>query len=181
MYESCTGGKEQVQAIGTRMRLAVSLGNWHVRANDSERLWPFYYSHSNNILYRSFRKEWHKQGKFNFDCHQGTDEETCDYIRFKNVSTLPDDSVPVDVMDANDGWRIAFNQPLEILETTLSPHRSFLEALMQQPDYISQYYTQIDFHTVSLKIYEHLKSPKKALIATALMEEQSHSKGPWDL
>jgi hypothetical protein len=41
-----------------------------------------------------------------------------------------------------------------------------METLMQQPEHISQYYTQIDFHTVPIRIYEHLKSFRKALITT---------------
>jgi hypothetical protein len=43
---------------------------------------------------------------------------------------------------------------------------TFLSTLMQQPEYISQYYTQIDFHTVPVKIYEHLKSIRKVFVAT---------------
>jgi hypothetical protein len=41
-----------------------------------------------------------------------------------------------------------------------------METLMLQPEYISQYYTHIDFQTVPFRIYEYLKSPRKALIAT---------------
>jgi hypothetical protein len=41
-----------------------------------------------------------------------------------------------------------------------------MEILMQQPEYISQYYTHIDFYTVPFQIYEHIKSPRKALVAT---------------
>jgi hypothetical protein len=33
-------------------------------ANESERLWPFYYSHDTDTLYRSYRKEWHQNGEF---------------------------------------------------------------------------------------------------------------------
>jgi hypothetical protein len=126
-----------------------------------------YYSHSNNVLYRSFRKEWHQQGTFCFDCHQGTDEETFNYNKFHNVAKLPDDAVPVDVMDAIAGWRITFYQTLEVQEKPPISPKSFMEELMQQPEYISQYYTHIEFHTVPIQIYEHLKSSRKVLIATS--------------
>jgi hypothetical protein len=55
---------------------------------------------------------------------------------------------------------------MELLQKSAPPPASFLGMLMQQPKYISQYYTQIDFHTVPLQIYEHLKSSRKAFIAT---------------
>jgi len=166
MYHTCSKGSDKVKDIGTRMRLSLPLGNWQVRANDSERLWPFYYSNANNILYRSFRRDWHKQGTFSFDCHQGNDEETFDYVQFTNVDTLPDDSVPVDVKDAVNGWRIAFYQALELPNDAQLPPHTFIETLMQQPAHISQYYTHIEFQTVPFRIYEMLKSTRKALIAT---------------
>ena len=37
---------------------------------------------------------------------------------------------------------------------------------MQQPEHISQYYKQIDFHTVLIQIYEQLKTTGKILTAT---------------
>ena len=166
MYHTCNDDKDELKAIGTRLRLSIPLGNWNVITNESKRLWPFYYSHNHNILYRSYRKEWHSQGKFEYDCHQGKDDETFSYEKFQSVSTLPDDSVPVDVTDATDGWRIAFYQPLEIERQQQLLPQSFIDTLMQQPAHISQYYTQIDFLTTPMKIYEHMKSPGKVFIAT---------------
>jgi hypothetical protein len=166
MYDQCRTGLQEAKAVGKRLRLSIPLGDWQVKANESERLWPFYYSNSNNILYRSYRKEWHVQGKFHFDCHQGNDEETFDYSKFTTTDSLPDDTVPVDVMDAPDGWRIAFYQALEAKKATVQTKLSFIETLMQQPEYISQYYTHIDFQTIPFKLYEYLKSPRKILIAT---------------
>ena len=103
------------------------------------------------------------QGIFSFDCHQGNNEETFNYKKFNTVDKLPDDS---DVKDAIDGWRIEFYQVLDLCETEPPSQTSFMETLMQQPEHISQYYTQIDFHTVPIRIYEHLKSFRKALITT---------------
>jgi hypothetical protein len=43
--------------IGTRMCLRKPLGEWRILANELERLWPFYYSHNTDTLYRSYREE----------------------------------------------------------------------------------------------------------------------------
>ena len=166
MYNLCSTGCEQTKAIGQRLRLHLPLGDWRINANDSERLWPFYYSNSNNILYRSFRKDWHTQGVFSFDCHQGSDDETFAYVKFGDVTTLPDDAVPVDVKDAVKGWRIAFYQAMEAPEEPDHSDNSFMTALLQQPEHISQYFTQVDFHTVPFQTYEYLKSSRRVLIAT---------------
>jgi hypothetical protein len=166
MYDTCKVGIDKVKDIGKRLRLSRPLGDWQVKANESERLWPFYYSHSHNVLYRSYRKHWYRQGEFSFDCHQGNDEETFDYIKYDNVDMLPEDSVPVDVKDAVDGWRIAFYQALEVPAKANAAPVTFRDTLMQQPEYISQYYTQIDFHTVPFRVYEQIKASKRALIAT---------------
>jgi hypothetical protein len=117
-------------------------------------------------LYRSYRKDWHIQGKFYYDCHQGKDDETFSYDKCGNISTLPDDAVPVDVTDAVDGWRISYYQAPDRMEKPQPSPTTFLKTLMQHPEHISQYYTKIDFHTVPFKIYEHLKSIMKVFIPT---------------
>jgi hypothetical protein len=43
--------------IGQRMRLRVPLGERNILANESERMWPFYYSHKTDTLYRSYREK----------------------------------------------------------------------------------------------------------------------------
>ena len=167
MYDTCTSGKDEAKAMGSRLRLRIPLGDWLIQANDSERLWPFYYSNSNNVLYRSYRKEWHTQGVFSFDCHQGADSETFAFAQYDNIHRLPEDAIPVDVFAATDGWRISFYQALDLGEETQNTTpTSFLSALMQQPVHISQYYTQIDFHTVPVQIYEQLKTTGTIYIAT---------------
>ena len=55
---------------------------------------------------------------------------------------------------------------------------NFLLVLLQQPEHISQYYTQIDFHTVPIQIYEQLKTTGNILIAT---DVPYHSKDLWVL
>jgi hypothetical protein len=167
MYETCQLGIDNVKASGKRLRLRLPLGDWQVRANKLERLWPFYYSNNNNVLYRSYRNEWHTQGTFHFDCHQGKDDETFAFVKCGTNNMLPDDAVPVDVFDVVDRWRISFYQALDIIdEKPIHSPSTFLTTLMQQPDHISQYYTQIDFHTVPVKIYEHIKPIRKVYVAT---------------
>jgi hypothetical protein len=51
------GEGRTTREIGQRMRLQIPLGNWNIPANESERLWPFYYSHDTDTLYRSYREE----------------------------------------------------------------------------------------------------------------------------
>jgi hypothetical protein len=50
MYATCSSGIDKVKEVGKRLRLRSPLGDWLIKANDSERLWPFYYSNLNNIL-----------------------------------------------------------------------------------------------------------------------------------
>jgi hypothetical protein len=63
------GEGRTTREIGTRKRLKIKLGDWNISANESVRLWPFYYSNKNDTLYRSYRKAWHRQGEFKYDCH----------------------------------------------------------------------------------------------------------------
>jgi hypothetical protein len=52
-----SGEGRSTREIGQRMRLTIPLGNWNILANESERMWPFYYSHETYTLYRSYRQE----------------------------------------------------------------------------------------------------------------------------
>jgi hypothetical protein len=63
------GEGRATKEVGTRMRLKEKLGDWNITASKSERLWLFYYSKRKDTLYRSYRKEWHQQGAFKYDCH----------------------------------------------------------------------------------------------------------------
>jgi hypothetical protein len=69
-------------------------------------------------------------------------------------------------MDTEGGWRTSFNQPMTKGRNKGKTPDSFMTYLMTQEEHISQYYTQIEFNTVPIKIYELLKSPNKVLIAT---------------
>jgi hypothetical protein len=46
------------------------------------------------ILYRSYREEWHRNGKFYHDCHNITDTDTYNYVITGNVKLLPKDASP---------------------------------------------------------------------------------------
>ena len=87
------------------------------------------------------------------------------YTTSGRIDSLPVDSVPVDVLDAPEGWRVSFYQALEIMKEKPTTNVTFMDHLFSQPEHISQYYTQVDFHTVPSRIYEYLKSTKKVLIA----------------
>jgi hypothetical protein len=78
------GDGRMTREIGTRKRLQEKLGDWNISANASERLWPFYYSNRKDTLYRSYRKDWHKQGEFTYDCHTRNDNNKCDYTTSEN-------------------------------------------------------------------------------------------------
>jgi hypothetical protein len=77
-------------------------------ANESERLWPFYYSHDTDTLYRSYREEWHQNGEFYYDCHTMADNDTYNYVQSGNVNLLPKDASLTDVMDTDEGWRVSY-------------------------------------------------------------------------
>jgi hypothetical protein len=104
--------------IGQRIQLRILLGNWNILANESERLWPFYYSHDTDSLYRSYREEWHRNGDFYYDCHTMTDNDTYEYVPSRNVKTLPNDASPTDVMDTEVGWRVSQHLPMRKKETS---------------------------------------------------------------
>ena len=154
--------------IGKRMRLQIPLGDWNILANKSERMWPFYYADSTDILYRSYRKDWYTNGEIYYDCHNinEDDTDTYNYATSSNVTLLPDDASPTDVMDTDDGWRISQHQPMDVFEETVTEDKTFMEFLMKQEDHITQYYAEIEYHTTPIAVYELIKSTNKVNIAT---------------
>jgi hypothetical protein len=152
--------------IGTRMRLRIKLGNWNIPANESERLWPFYFSRTAQTLYRSYRQEWHRQGEFCYDCHSRNRTNKYEYTSTENTAYLPVDAVPTDVMDTEEGWRVSGHLPMMTWEKNTVNNGTFMEYLLSQEEHISQYYEHIEFFMVPMKIYELFKSTKRVLIAT---------------
>ncbi|OEU19894.1 hypothetical protein FRACYDRAFT_235957 [Fragilariopsis cylindrus CCMP1102] len=152
--------------IGQRMRLTKPLGDWLVQANDSERLWPYYYSEETDTLYRSFRKEWHTNGEYYYDCHMIADNDTYNYVPEGNVERLPNDASPTDVMDTEDGWRISEHHPIRKQDEEHEESKTIMQYLQSQEEHVSQYYAEINFLTTPFEVYELIKSPRKYNIAT---------------
>ena len=58
----------------------TQLGRWMSTIHTSSRLWPYYYSVSENTVYRGYREDWHSNEKYQFDAYQGNDAELFDFI-----------------------------------------------------------------------------------------------------
>ncbi len=69
-------------------------------------------------------------------------------------------------MDTEEGWRVSGHLPMMTWEEKPAQNGTFMEYLLSQEEHISQYYEQIEFFMVPMKIYELLKSTKRVLIAT---------------
>jgi hypothetical protein len=160
------GEGRTTEEIGQRMRLRIKLGDWNIPANESDRLWPFYFSRTNDTLYRSYREKWHQQGKFYYDCHSRNSKNRYNYTTTENIDCLPADAVPTDVMDTEEGWRVSGHLPMMTWEEKPEQNGTFMEYLLSQEEHISQYYEQIEFFMVPMKIYDLFKSTKKVYIAT---------------
>jgi hypothetical protein len=106
------------------------------------------------------------KGKFYYDCHTMTDNNSYNYVPSGNVPILPEDASPTDVMDMEDGWRISTHLPMTERNTQREQPETFMEYLMTQEENISQYYTQLDFLSAPVTIYELLKTSNKVHIAT---------------
>jgi hypothetical protein len=119
-------------------------------------MWPFYYSHYTDTLYRRYREEWHQNGEFYYDCHTMIESEhnTYNYVTSGYGKLLPEDASPTDVMDMKDRWRISGHLPMKKKEKTRVRSDTFMEYLMEQEEHISQYYTKTNFLMVPYKIYE---------------------------
>jgi hypothetical protein len=90
------------------------------------------------------------------------------YTLINNVKYLPEDAVPKDVMDTEEGWRMSFNQPMMKKEKEMDKKEpvTFMEYVSYQQEHISQYYEHIEFSIVPIRIYELLKSSHRINIAT---------------
>jgi hypothetical protein len=69
-------------------------------------------------------------------------------------------------MDTEEGWRVSGHLPMMTWEKKTVNNETIMEYLMSQEEHISQYYAQIEFFMVPMKIYELFKSTKRVLIAT---------------
>jgi hypothetical protein len=153
--------------VGQQMRLRVRLGEWNTTAKESERIWPFYYSINKDNLYRSYREEWHQNGEIQYDCHYRNEHHTYQYTQSENTKSITGNAVPTDIMDTETGWRISGHSPtMMMMESTSNTNETFMDYLLCQEEYITQYYTQIDFQMVPQQIYKLFKPTHKVNIAT---------------
>jgi hypothetical protein len=150
------GDGRTTREVGQRMRLRVRLVEWNTTAaKELGRIWPFYNSINKDILYRSYREEWHQNGEIQYDCHRRNEHYAYKYTQSENTKSIPDDAVPTDVMDTETGWRISGHSPMMTIRSTSNTNKTFMDYLLCQEEYITQYYTQIDFQMVPQQIYEY--------------------------
>ena len=74
------------------------------------------------------------------------------------MNSLPPDASPTDVMDTEEGWRVSIHQPVQLIHQNIARNETFMDYLMSQEEHVSQYYTEIKFLTVPIKIYKMIKS-----------------------
>ena len=79
----------------------TQLGRWMSTIRTSSRLWPYYYSISENTVYIEYREDWHSNEKYQFNAYQGNDAELFDFIPIdQNIELkyIPSDAVLVDTV-----------------------------------------------------------------------------------
>jgi hypothetical protein len=69
-------------------------------------------------------------------------------------------------MDTIHGWRMSGQLLIMKKENNKKGNETFREFLHSQKEHMTQYYTQIEFLTVPIRIYKLLKSTHKVHIAT---------------
>ena len=122
-------------------RLIKSLGKRTTTIYSSKQLWPFYYSSKNNTLYREYREAWHDNTKYQFNeyaCNEGDVFKFTPKDRNIEFKYIPDDTIPVDVVDAQQGWKVCHYQTLKLKLTAPVPSTDMVQFIKSQPSYISQ-------------------------------------------
>ena len=126
----------------------IKLKGWKIDANTYERLWQFYYSEQYDCLYKSYRKEWHSGEHIVYEGYDGIGEGFFTFeSSFERSDQLPLDAVPVSVeVIQTKGWYVpecsqnVYKRPEE------KKYRDFMSYVATRPEYISQYYTSIEFY-----------------------------------
>ena len=107
----------------------TQLGRWTSTIHTSSRLWPYYYSVSENTVYRGYREDWHSNEKYQFDAYQGNDAELFDFNpidRNIEIKYMPTDAIPVDTVCTPRGWRVCQHQPRTVSRDPLPPITDFI-------------------------------------------------------
>ena len=131
----------------------IKLGHWRTEANKSDRLWPFYYSNSTDCIYRSWRRKWYCHKEYQYDILEKTEiEENWGGWNFKpsgNTNDLPRDAVPCDTYVSTDRKHWKMHKPGTsnfIVDPRTKPlPLNFQEYLKEEPEYIAQYYHNLEF------------------------------------
>lgn len=121
----------------SRWKTTVQLGDWRVSANNSDRLWSFYYSQQKDILYQSYQTHWHSHTEYKYVAMQGHHPDIYSFevphTVCHKVHALPPDAVPCDVEDHEHGWRILDHQPLTAPYISQSSHYNLKYYICTQP------------------------------------------------
>ena len=124
-----------------KYKLESPLWNLSQSVQSSQRIWPFYYSAQEKMMFRSYREDWHSKKEYQFDSYQGDDEQVFAYDPIeRNIALeyVPKDTVTVDVVATTDRWRV-YNH----CSRTPTPEPryepiDFQSFVQTQPEYISQ-------------------------------------------
>ena len=82
------------------------------------------------------------------------------------LDIMPDDTVPVEVVDTRHGWRVYKSSGRVPSSATPPPVQNFISFVSNQPEYISQYYKDITFEISPQAIYHLLKEEVNLIFAT---------------
>ena len=150
-------------------RLIESLGKWTTTIHPSKRLWPFYYSSENNMLYQGYREHCHDNTKFQFDGSECYDGDVFYFVpKEQNIAIecIPNNKIPVNITVTPWGWRLCHYQTLQQSPPAPAPITDLIQYIKSQPAYISQYYAHIKCEIPEAEIYQAMKATKKIMMAT---------------
>ena len=90
-------------------RLIENLGKLTITIQSSKRLWSFYYSSKNNILYQEYREGWHDNTKYQFDEYECYDEDVFYFVpKDRNIELkyILNEIIPVNIAVAQQEWKV---------------------------------------------------------------------------
>ena len=93
--------------------VSIELGNWKVKANDSDQLWPFYYSQQTDTLYKSYQKKWFSHIEYEYNALRGDLPDTYAFATLHKLSILPYDPATCNFKDIEHGWKVLDYQPMQ--------------------------------------------------------------------
>ena len=150
-------------------RLIKSLSKWTTTINSSKRLWPFCYSVKNNILYQGYKEDWHDNTKYQFDKYEYNEEDVFKFTpedRNIELKHIPDDTIPVDVVDVQQGWKVCHYQTPQPKTTAPAPIIDLVQFIKSQPAYISKCHANFKWEIPKAEVYQAMKDTKKIIMTT---------------